>query len=308
MTRLAVVLLFGLAAARGQVVLNELDTATPDYVELRNLSASPVDVSGWTVQSYRGSSLQVETPYTLPAGTTISGGGTLVLEENGAAGQAGTLGPCATRTGSNYNWGASTTIIVVLLDAQGLGQDYVWRNASQIPGAPPNLPAGTSWTGNLFTTGRVIRRIGDIDTDDASDWVVSATPTPCALNPGQSTPVPPQIVDLTLATMGLGDASFALTTSPPLPGLEYFGLYSMQDYTPNGSGPFFGIGFDALPFLFLPLVPASPFHSTLDSGGAAAVSYPPGTLTTGVFFEGRVVILDPTSGGVLVSDVAEINL
>ena len=88
------------SGAAAQVVINEVYTGTPDYVELRNLGAAPVDISGWTVQTFQTSSTGGGTPsaepvYTIPAGTIIASQEQFLLEENGTANAAGTLGPCA---------------------------------------------------------------------------------------------------------------------------------------------------------------------------------------------------------------------
>lgn len=297
-------------ACPAQVVINEFNTGSPDFVELRNLSAAAVDVSGWTVATWasQGQTPQPETPFTFAAGTMIAGGGTLVLEENGTAGATGNLGPCAIRTGSNYAWGQSSSIVIALTDDLGGGVDYVYRNATQIPMPPPNLPSGTFWTGNLFSFGSELRRDGDVDNDAAADWASGGSPTPCALNPGQTAPTPVPAVLLALSTMGAGDATFSLTTTPAIPNAEYFGLYSTVDHTPNGSGPFFGLGIDAIPFLYLPLAPNSPFHGTTDAAGGAFVSYPPGSVPIGLFYEGRVAVLDLGAGDVKLSNVVELQL
>ena len=306
MRTILITLLLLASGLNAQVVINEFNTGTPDFVELRNLSASPVDVGGWTVSSWwaQNVNLQSDSPYTLPSGTTIAGGGTLVLQENGTAGAPGTIGSCAIRTGSNYNWAQSYSVVVLLEDDQGQGVDYVYRNATQNPMSPPNLPASLTWTGDYFGTGSQHARNGDLDTDSASDWSAGGTPTPCGLNPGQA---PAPEVALVLGTTGVGDATFTLTTSPPIPNAEFFGLYSMVDQTPDGSGPFFGLGIDALPFLYLPLVPQSPFHSTLDAAGGATAAFPPGTVPLGVFYEGRVAVLDLSAGAVKLSNVEEIS-
>src|SRR5690606_30067567 len=57
---------------------NEVETngGTPDdWIELKNISAAPVNVGGWSVKD-AGTS-----PYPIPAGTTIAANGYLVLEE-----------------------------------------------------------------------------------------------------------------------------------------------------------------------------------------------------------------------------------
>jgi len=68
----------GLANACSPVRINEIesDLGTPgDWIELKNISAAPVDVSGWSVKDSNDAS-----SYTLPVGTTIAANGYLVLD------------------------------------------------------------------------------------------------------------------------------------------------------------------------------------------------------------------------------------
>ena len=68
----------GLANACSPVRINEVESnlGTPgDWIELKNISAAPANVGGWTVKD-TGTS-----PYTIPAGTTIAANGYLVLDE-----------------------------------------------------------------------------------------------------------------------------------------------------------------------------------------------------------------------------------
>ena len=64
-----------------------------------------------------------------------------------------------------------------MLQGGGTGIDYVYRNP--FGGAvAPNLPAGTTWTGTLATTGANVHRGGNSDTNTAADWVVGGSASP----------------------------------------------------------------------------------------------------------------------------------
>lgn len=68
----------GLANACSPVRINEIESdlgAPGDWIELKNISGSPVDVSGWSVKDSSDSS-----NYTLPSGSTIAPNGYLVLD------------------------------------------------------------------------------------------------------------------------------------------------------------------------------------------------------------------------------------
>lgn len=79
-------------------------------------------------------------------------------------------------------------------------------------------------------------------------------------------------------------------------------LTSTTDMVPNGSGPLFGLAWDALSSL-QPAQPGSPFHSWLDGQGAFSFAAPAGTVPAGFRVEAVVVVI--VSGQLVVSDVVE---
>lgn len=186
---LPLALLVLLSSLPAQIVVNEVNSGSPDFVELANCSGTAVDVSGWTVAtsfSNSATNYTLQPTFTMPPGTVIPAGGFLVLEENGLAGAAGTL-PASIRTGFNYPWVSSSSIEVWILDAAGQGVDYMHRNLFGAV-ATPNMPAPLFWSGTLQTgLGDVIARMANVDTNDASDWVNGpGLATPGTLNPSQS--------------------------------------------------------------------------------------------------------------------------
>ena len=70
------------AGAHAQTVLvNEVFTGNPDYVEITNVGVAPVAVSGWTVES--SFAFSTYPPVMFPPGTTIAAGASiLILEAN----------------------------------------------------------------------------------------------------------------------------------------------------------------------------------------------------------------------------------
>lgn len=295
------------SGAAAQVVINEVYTGTPDYVELRNLGAAPVDVSGWTVQTFETASTSGGTPsaepvYTIPAGTIIASQEQLLLEENGTANAAGTLGPCAIRTGFNYNWTNTRSVEVLLRDNTSAVMDYVYRRNGAAAGTPN--ANGATFTGTLSALGNVISRNGDTDNDTAADWTVNESTTPCAANAGQAVPPPPY--DLNVTTTGAGDVSIAIDSTPALPGAEFFNVISTTIYDPVGSGPLFGVGLDGLFVFQFPAAPGNPVHSFLDGNGEFTLGYGAGTIPGGVRIQ-VVSIAIRSDGSVAVSDVNDVT-
>lgn len=289
----ALSVLFVSSISAQNVKINEVNTGTPDYIELMNRGTTAVNVGGLIVRTYfittAGGATTAEPAFTIPTGTIIQPGDRLVLQETGTAGSPGTLGACAIFTGINYGWTNARSVEVVLLNG-AVGVDYVYRDVFNGPAAP-NLPAGTTWTGVLSTSGDSFFRPGDVDTNSAADWsVTSGGGTACNLNPGQTFSIPPEVF-LVVSTTGVGDLSLSITSSPVLPNAEFYGLYSTQNLTPNGIGPLFGIGIDALPQIYQPIAPGNPFHSNLSAAGTFNFNLGAGSLPPGFFLEGVVVAI-----------------
>jgi hypothetical protein len=286
-----------------QVVINEFDVGMPDWVELRNLGPAPVSLAGWTLSAWyaTGSSLVTDPSLSIGSSVVLAPGATVVFEELVPAGTPGTVSSCAIGTGFNWNWDGNRSVVLALRDGSGSGIDYVFRNRTGVFGTP-NLPPGLSWSGAFTQPGDVCYRNRNQDTHAAADWSAGPTGTPCSPNPGQ-TPVRP--VTLLITTQGGGQATIGITTSPSHPLAEFYGLYSAMNFTPTGSGPFFGIGVDAIPWLFQPLIPNSPFHSRLDANGALTITIPPGVIPVGLFVEGVILLLAPS--GPTTSNVVEVQ-
>ena len=75
------------------------------------------------------------------------------------------------------------------------------------------------------------------------------------------------------------------SSNPALPAGEIFNLVSLQDFAPDGSGPLFGIGFDALFQIATPKSPGGIFHTCLDGSGSWTLSLPTGTVPLGLHAE-----------------------
>ncbi|MSR74220.1 MAG: lamin tail domain-containing protein [Planctomycetes bacterium] len=284
------VLALSTACLPAQVLINEIDTSTPDFIELLNVGSTAVNIGGWTLQSWVRTSaatvLTAETLFTFPAGTMIGAQGFLAKHDSAT----GTVGGCSSYVGFNYSWTDMAGVEIVLKNAAGVGVDYVFRNPYG-GAASPNLPAGTTWAGIIATTGNNVRRINITDTNTAGDWAVVATgPTGCALNPGQAFPPPTPAVSMVVTSPSVGNIAVSISTFPARPNAEFYAVYSFQNFTPNGSGPFFGVGFDVLPQIMQPLIPGSPFHGLLDGGGNFAFAST--GMPAGFFIEATCVVID----------------
>ena len=182
------------------VVMTELDIGNNDRVEFANVSAVPVNISGWQVTVYDVVSWPAPlTTVTVPAGTVCAPGALFQLNDNGEApGQFPNL-----NAGTNVNWSLSALgnpIAVLLRDAGGSVVDFVCAGTAD-PGmitSPIPIPA-SEWSGPpifaaLPTFTQTLQRMGHRDQNDRSDWT-AAIGSFGALNPGLSLPFsqPPTI-------------------------------------------------------------------------------------------------------------------
>lgn len=189
-------LLLNAPTASGQgVLINEVFTGNPDYVELTNFGGTSVDVSGWVLHSSFGFS--VYPAYTIPAGTSIDPGASLLLLELNAT-LPTTFNPpeansTTLHTGFSWGWVGNSSGCVILVDTTGAGRDLLVFGTT--PCTVPGSGFGTTFNGvidrsqNDFANDNVIQRVSSIDTDIASDWAQgpNTLATPGNLNPTQST-------------------------------------------------------------------------------------------------------------------------
>ena len=158
-------------AASTTVLLNEVyggggnsgATYTHDFVELRNVSGSAVDLTGWTVKYYSAAG-NLGNTCTL-SGSVAPGGYYLIQQAKGAGGTTALPAPDATCSAAMSGTNGS----VVLADARGAVVDTVGYGSAA-------LKEGTSAPATTNATS--VARKGATDTDDnATDFAVGA-PTP----------------------------------------------------------------------------------------------------------------------------------
>src|SRR5688500_1460347 len=82
--------------ASAQVVISEFRTRGPaggndEFVELRNTSAAPVTIGGWTLQGCADGSGNPSSRATVTAGVTLAVGQSYLLTNNAASGYSGSV-------------------------------------------------------------------------------------------------------------------------------------------------------------------------------------------------------------------------
>lgn len=185
-------LLLVATGATGQVVINECFTGGTDWVEILNSGSTTVDVSGWTATMTRDSG---STSVTFPANTMLAPGEFLMITESSTN---PTLPGGVTRIlSSNIIWVVNGDGTCALNDAAGVGVDFVLFGGATV--LPPGNPL-SPFSGSINNNTDFLARNSDVDTDDASDWTVSTSGTPAAVNPGQTQTNPPVVAFSASAT------------------------------------------------------------------------------------------------------------
>ena len=158
------------------IVINEFD----GFVELRNTSSAPVDVSGWWLLAAPASDYNVVRAGTLPPATTLPAGCTYLLAPSSTIFGA-TADLVMTRTGDGY----------AIVNTTGRIQDSVAYQASA-PGA--STPLGEGALLPPTASGSYARRSGQDTNNNIVDFGFAATPTPAnaAACRAESAPAAPQ--------------------------------------------------------------------------------------------------------------------
>jgi Lamin Tail Domain len=295
LSALAVFLLPACLWAQAGLKVNEVSTDVVDWIEVANLGTSPVNMTGYKIRFGGNSGLMfVQNVYTIPAGVTLNPNQVMVITEDVSAVQpAVPAGVFKAYCGATIPWNTTPAVgtngCVALNDPADVGIDRVkWGNPLQ-----DFSVYGSPFTGTLAPTAATFGRFVPTDSDTPADWVSAATAlaTPGLINPGEA-----NVIDLEFSSpSGVGSLTVdVITIGPPVAFGEIFNLISLVDSNPDGSGPLFGVGADALLQAVTPASPGNPFHTNLDGSGHWQISVPAGSLPPGLHLEGVTVLFQGT--------------
>ena len=289
---LATVIVLSIPAC-GQIVINEIYTDVQDAIELLNNGAAPASLAGHRIEYGGLNPNLVWTPgtFNFPSSANMAPGELVVVRE-ATTGPPVLAGTTIFTTSININWattggGQTRGGACILVDGSNQGIDMIrWLGAQ----APNEFGASFSGTYNPNSTS--FSRIDFTDNNNASDW----GDEPLALGSlsnGQTSSI--NVLSVALSTTGVGDLNWSVTTSnPAAPGAEIYNLVSTQDFVPDGSGPLFGVGFDAVLLLAQPASATNPFHTFLDAQGQWSLTLPPGVVPAGFHAEVVSILLGPS--------------
>lgn len=154
------------------LLITEAELSAPDALEIQNVTAQPIDVTGWTV-AVSDNTIDINTVQSF-----LSLNGTMMPGET----KAWTEG--VNWATSNIAWNPTTEGWIIILDDRGKIVDAVFFNwaatdiqslSTVINGFPVSL--GNEWVGDGIdgstqTSGITIQRIGLDDNDDLSDFTI----------------------------------------------------------------------------------------------------------------------------------------
>ncbi len=158
----------------GQLLLNEVCTGA-DYVEMVNFGPNQ-DMTGWQVRLFYNDAYY--RTYVFPNGWLFPTGSVLILYITSGTNSGNTL-----YTGWSVQW--TTNVAVGLMDGAGANVD--WFQSQSYIGP---MPSDVEWIedASIIFSFNYASRLYEQNTNRASDWLVTASGTPGALNPGQSPP------------------------------------------------------------------------------------------------------------------------
>lgn len=210
------------SAAPGDVVISELnyhplsDLDTDDFLELTNIGAAPVDLSGW---SFGGITL------TFAPGTTIGAGARLVVAKDAARFQSSYgFAPAAVYGGNLSNSGEKITLkdaTSATIDTVTYGEAAPW----------PTTPDGGGTSLELIDP--------TLNNDDFLNWAAStavAGHTAGAVNSVAGSGLGPRITDV-VATPHVPAANQAVVVTATITDFTSATLYYRQDFGAEQSVP-----------------------------------------------------------------------
>ena len=219
------------SAAPTDVVINEMmyhavsDLDGDDYIELANLGATPVDLSGW--------SFTKGVTFTFPAGSTIAGGGFVVVSENAAQYQ------------TTYH---STTPYVYCGNLSNSGETVTLVDNTLATIDTVTYSDHDPWPVKADGTGPSLELIDPtVDNNDQLNWAAAtnaAGATPGAPNSVRRTGLGPRVTNMVASTSSLRTASRSRSPRPSRP--DHASLLYRTDFnaeqtlplTDNGDGTF----------------------------------------------------------------------
>jgi len=196
------------------VLITELGTADPDYIEIQNVAARSVDTSGWAVAANIGTRGDVNSVHTfeweLPA---LMPGGQILYRTDDPADGADYWGEEIMWRTAGYGW-------VMIVDDVGNIADFIaWGySAAHLSELDTTVNGHQVTLGDAFlgeppppgSAALSLQRHGVADHDDASDWSFTSPTSLDRVNAGLTTPFATEVATGVGFDVGSGELAAAV--------------------------------------------------------------------------------------------------
>jgi uncharacterized protein len=123
------------SAPPGDIVISEFRTRGPaggndEFIELRNRSAQPVDISGWQLKGCASGSGAASTRATVGSDVRLAAGAAYLFANDAAAGYSGTVEPDQSYGIGITDFAAGNQSGILIVDDDGVIRDGVGAQAS----------------------------------------------------------------------------------------------------------------------------------------------------------------------------------
>jgi concanavalin A-like lectin/glucanase superfamily protein/CotH protein/lamin tail-like protein/chitobiase/beta-hexosaminidase-like protein/Fn3 domain-containing protein len=191
-------------AVTSTVLITEMSPDSPDYMEIQNVAAIPVDTTGWVVALNDASSNDINEVHTIYWDLPSSMAANEIFYRTDDFGE--------NYWGENIWWTSREGSWAMIVDDAGNVVDFVVRGYSETDIAGMNVTingfpvsGSTAWTGASSTSSSVLARIGNSDNNIATDFE-NQTDSRGTQNPGLTTP----FIGVVITDSGWRTASFII--------------------------------------------------------------------------------------------------
>ena len=297
------------------VIINECDDS-PDFVEFRNLGGSSIDLRSWFLHTSSNNLSNHARIYPWPDSYTVNSGAYFVIGETSTPPTEMPGGTPYVDIAQNIPW-IGEEYDCALYDCYGRLVDIVRTTGDNDSVVHNNARAPSHWSDFTGSAARepqagtggsgAIARRTSIDNDNGGDWVSAFNRTMGSSNPSVNSSLAGNdcLMDVVLnGTPGGGGITTIINAGPAFAGYKWSFTYSVNHN--QGTGPFYGLGADALPnYLYLSQTP--PFFGFLDANGSARLDFNSGTIPVGIDTDDIFILQDPAGNIVAVTDILEFD-
>ena len=291
--------IFGIPAVK----INEVDTSSATYVELKNVGTSVLNLRGWSFRFSTDQGAPIGEVFPFGTNTSLANLEYLVVGNTPAAPPEKPAAVQYRRTGTSFSLSGSAPYTLGLYDHRGQLVDLVCATPedSELVHNDPRLPSHPhAFTGKAAPLspgfGSIGRNFDSEDHDVGDDWRSYVARTMGYKNLSFNfSPDPTKSMDVRLNDGSGGGLSIIINAGGDHAGEKWSFLLSFGHL--NGQGPLAGLGADAFNnWLLFSVTP--PWFGTLDSRGHDRLDLPGAVVPPGIQLDAIFLTQDVMTGAV----------